>query len=305
MTTNKTFHGVIPITPTPFTADGAVDVPSLRRLVDFMVGERVQGLAILGFLGENHKLSGEERRLVLSTVKEQSAGRLQLFVGVRAFGAAGAIEQAEEARSVGDADGVFVAPIGVQNDAVLYQFFKDVAEHSGLPVMLHDFPDSFDTVLSPELIGRLANEVPGIIGIKLEELPVMTKLTRLLELAPDFRIFGGLGGMFFLEELQRGAHGIMTGFSFPSVLVEIYEKFSAGDEAGATKVFDEKCPLLRYEFQPKIGLAFRKHVFHKLGVFSSDHIRAPGAKLDARTVQEFEAIVRRVGLSLDRQVVKP
>lgn len=289
--------GVYPITPTPFTPDGAVDAASLRRLVEFLVGARVQGIAILGFLGENQKLSTSERELVMRTVSEQSAGRLQVLVGVRAFGTAGAVEQAVSAREHG-ADAVFVAPVGVQDDGVLFDFYRDVAAESGVPVMIHDYPASFGTLLSARLIGRLANEAPGVVGIKLEDPPVLTKLSRVLELAPDFAVFGGLGGVYFLEELQRGARGIMTGFAFPEVLVEIFEKYRAGDEAAAAAAFDRYCPLLRYEFQPGVGLAFRKHVYRERGVFASDRIRPPGARLDERTRAEFEGVIRRVGLDL-------
>jgi 4-hydroxy-tetrahydrodipicolinate synthase len=112
------------------------------------------------------------------------------------------------------------------------------------------------------------------------------------------RVFGGLGGVYFLEELQRGAVGTMTGFAFPEILVRIYAQFAAGDHKGAAATFDRYCPLIRYEFQPKIGLALRKHTYQKRGVIASSTIRAPGMRMDAVTARELEATVARVGLSL-------
>src|SRR5690554_4465585 len=156
MNEKTNFKGVIPITPTPCTDSGAVDEASIRNLIRYLSKVGVDGIAILGFLGENHKLSGDERRRVLATVREAVADRFPVFVGVRAFGAAGAIEQIEEASEFGGASGVFVAPIDNQNDNVLFGFFKDVAQGGPLPVMLHDYPASFGTVLSAELIIRLA-----------------------------------------------------------------------------------------------------------------------------------------------------
>lgn len=73
-------------------------------------------------------------------------------------------------------------------------------------------------------------------------------------------MLGGLGGIFCLEELERGAAGVMTGLSFPEVLVGVHERFSSSDREGATAVFYRTMPLIRYEFQNKIVLAFRKHV---------------------------------------------
>lgn len=292
------YRGIHPIIPTAFRSDGTFDEASQRRLIDHMVSVGVQGVAILGFLGEAHKLTEAERREVTATVIDQASGRLKVMVGVRALGTAGAVAQAKEAKELG-ADAVFAAPLQVQSDAALYTYYRELAEQSGIDVLIHDFPESFGTILSPELIGRLANEVPGIVGIKLEEPPVLVKTSQVLDLAPQLAVLGGLGGVYFFEELQRGAVGIMTGFAFSEVLLEIFELYTSGDEAGAARVFDHYCPLLRYEFQPKLGLAFRKHVYHRLGIFESEYIRTPGLRLDERSKGELEATIKRVGLTLD------
>ena len=132
-------QGVNPILPTPFLADGSLDIPSLRRLIDYQKSVGVNGVAILGFMGEAHKLSEAERRTVIKTVAEQSAGALDIWVGVRALGTMGAVEQSQIAQAEG-AHAVFVAPIGVQNDAALYEHFATVASAIDIPVMIHDFP---------------------------------------------------------------------------------------------------------------------------------------------------------------------
>lgn len=297
-TPQERYRGVHPIIPTAFHEDGSFDEASQRRLIDHLVAVGVQGVAPLGFLGEGHKLTEAERRRVIEVIVDQARGRLKVLVGVRAFGTASAVAQAQEAKQLG-ADAVFAAPLGVQNDDALYAYYHTLAEESGIDVMIHDFPESFGTVLSPALIARLANEVPGIVGIKLEEPPVLVKTSQVLAQAPHLAVLGGLGGVYFLEELQRGAVGIMTGFAYPEVLLEIWRHYTAGDHAKAAEVFDRYCPLLRYEFQPKIGLAFRKHVYKRRGVFATDHIRPPGLRLDPRSVQELEATIARVGLPLE------
>ena len=290
-------HGVNPILPTPFLGGGGLDGESLERLIDVQVGVGVDGVAILGFLGEAHKLSDAERREVVETVVRRVAGRFPVWVGVRALGTAGAVEQALAAQQLG-AGAVFVAPIAPQSDAALYQHFRAVAEAVEVPVILHDYPASFGISLSAELVARLANE--GFAPyIKLEDPPVLPKLSRILGLTGgSIGVFGGLGGEYFLEELQRGARGIMTGFAFPEVLVRIYRQFVAGDVAGAARTFDHYMPLIRYEFQPGIGLAMRKHVYHRRGVFSSTFIRPPGVPLDDVSRDELEDIIARVGLDL-------
>ena len=291
-------HGVNPILPTPFTAQGELDVPSLERLLDLQLGAVVDGVAILGFLGEAHKLSEAERRQVVETTVGRIGGSIPVWVGVRALGTAGAVEQARAAESLG-ASAVFVAPIAPQSDEALYQHYRTVAQAIDLPLILHDYPASFGITLSPELIARLS--IDGFAPyVKLEDPPVLQKLTRIRELTGGgIGVFGGLGGEYFLEELQRGARGIMTGFAFPEVLVRIHRAFTSGDIAEATRTFDHFMPLIRYEFQPKIGLALRKHVFHLRGAFATEVIRLPGMALDEVTQKEFEAIVARLGLPLE------
>ncbi|KAF7598913.1 MAG: dihydrodipicolinate synthase family protein [Candidatus Dactylopiibacterium carminicum] len=292
-----TTQGVFTICPTPFAADGALDLASIASLVDFQIEAGVSGLAILGFLGESHKLSQEERSQVIRAFIARAGGRVPVWVGVRALGIAGAIEQAREAEALG-AEAVFVAPLDTTSDAVQFDYYPAVAEAIGIPVVIHDFPDSFGTELSADLVARLGRE-GGVGMIKMEEPPVGQKITRILDLAEgSMRVFGGLGGVYFLEELQRGAVGTMTGFAFPEILVRIHQHHAAGDLAAAAATFDRYCPLIRYEFQPKIGLALRKAIYMRRGVIACDAIRSPGMRIDPITLRELEATVARVGLSL-------
>ncbi len=297
-------QGVLPILPTPFTDDGAVDEASLRRLIDFELEVGVHGVSILGFMGEAHRLSTVERKQIVTAVVDQAGGTFPTWVGVLAFGEAGAIEQAREAQELG-AGGVFVAPIAVQNDQVIFDYYASVADALDIPVAIHDFPEAFGTILSPDLVGRMANEIDGVRYIKLEDYPVLEKISRIQKLAPDsIGIFGGLGGVYFLEELQRGSNGIMTGFAFPEVLLAVYDAFRAGDPELAAALFDRYVPLIRYEFQPKIGLAYRKFVYHKRGIIDSAFIRPPGLQIDDYTRAELTAIIERVGLNLDTNGVQ-
>ena len=290
-------QGVFTICPTPFDDALRVDTESIKSLVDFLLDTGITGLAILGFLGELHKLSNAERQLVTETFIKHTNGRVPVWVGVRAHGITGAIEQAQEAQDAG-ADAVFAAPLDNASDALLFDYYKAVADAIKIPVVIHDFPDSFGTEIRPEVVARLAKE-GGVHMIKMEEPPVGPKISCIRELAGDeaMKIFGGLGGMFFLEELQRGAVGTMTGFAYPEVLVEIYNRYASGDHIGAAAVFDRYCPLIRYEFQPKLGLALRKYVYQQRGAIRSNAIRSPGMRIDALTTKELEATIARVGLS--------
>jgi 4-hydroxy-tetrahydrodipicolinate synthase len=181
--TLKNAHGVYTICPTPFQSDGSLDLGSIASLVDFQVSAGVTGLAVLGFLGEAHKLSNAERRTVADRFVRCAAGRVPVWVGVRALGTAGAIEQAREAAEVGAA-AVFAAPLDNASDAVQFNYYQSLAAALPVPVVIHDFPDSFGTEITSEVIARLGRE-GGVGMIKMEEPPVGQKITRIRELAGD------------------------------------------------------------------------------------------------------------------------
>lgn len=297
MPPNEPLRGVNPILPTPFLDDGSLDVDGLERSIDLMADVGADGVAILGFLGEAHKLSQAERGEVIRRVVARSEGRLNVWVGVRALGTAGCVEQAQEAETLG-ADAVFVAPIAPQDDDKLYAHYRTVAKSTTLPLILHDYPASFGLKLSVPLIGRLARDGYAPY-IKLEDTPALPKTTAVIE-ASEGRIgvFGGLGGQYFLEELQRGSVGIMTGFAFPEVLVGIYHRFVEGDVEGAERLFHATIDLMRYEFQPNIGLAMRKHVYRLRGIYATETCRPPAATMTDLDRSEFAHVVERCGLSL-------
>jgi 4-hydroxy-tetrahydrodipicolinate synthase len=89
----------------------------------------------------------------------------------------------------------------------------------------------------------------------------------------------------------------MTGFGFPELLVEIVGAYRAGDEARAREVFHRILPLIRFENQPGINLAIRKHLYRRRGAIATDRLRAPGAALDAGTIADLDLVLESVGLT--------
>jgi 4-hydroxy-tetrahydrodipicolinate synthase len=148
--------------------------------------------------------------------------------------------------------------------------------------------------MEPPLLARIAREIPSARTIKLEDPPTPFKTSRILEAAGDtpVAIFGGLGGVYLLEELLAGAAGAMTGFAYPEALVSIVSLYKAGDVDKAADVFYRFVPLMRYEFQEGIGMAIRKEVLRRRGVVADASTRAPGAKLDPVTLAALDRVLR-------------
>ncbi|MFQ5816386.1 MAG: dihydrodipicolinate synthase family protein [Terriglobia bacterium] len=283
--------GIYPIVPTPFDESGRIDPESIQRLTAFMAGCGVQGLAILGVMGEAQKLNDAERVEVIKAFRTALPENLALVVGVRAAGTDPAVDQARTAQDLG-ANALLVGPPPIQKDGAIFTYYQRVAQAVDVPLVIHDYPASTGILMSPELIARLHREVEGIPYIKLEDPPTGPKMDRVRELAGDpLGVFGALGGMYAFEELDRGALGIMTGFAYPELLVDLYQRYSKGDVAGAATLFYDMLPLIRFEFQPGMGISLRKHILVQRGIIRTATIRHPGAQADARTLEHLERIL--------------
>lgn len=296
------FGGVHTIMPTPFTNEGELDLPSLERLTDFLIGLGVDGLVVLGVLGEAHKLTDDERDAVLAATVSAAAGRVPVYAGAGGAGTAMAVERGRRMLA-GGAAGLMVAPPPVQNDAVILTFYQRHDEALGAPLILHDYPAVTGISLDAGLVAQMHETLPSVVVIKLEETPSLPKVSKLRELGSNIGIVGGLGGSFLLEELMRGADGIMTGLSYPELLVKIVEAWNAGDVETAKRTFYGASPLLRYEFQPGIGLAIRKEVYRMRGAIESAHVRHPGTQVDEAIRAELRSVLEACGLLAGQEPV--
>jgi 4-hydroxy-tetrahydrodipicolinate synthase len=279
-------EGVYSVLPTPFTAAGDVDEQSLRRVVDLFIDAGVNGVTVLGVTGEVARLDDGERQRVLETVTSHVNGRIGVVAGTTAEGTRTCIGYSRAAKAAG-ATAVMVSPPRMPklNSEAVVRHYHALAESVDVEIVVQDYPPISGYAMEPWLLARVAREIPRARTIKLEDPPTPFKTSRILEQATglDVRIFGGLGGVFLLEELMAGATGAMTGFAYPEILVQIVKLFRAGQLDEAAEVFYRSVPLMRFEFQEGIGMAIRKEVLHRRGALASPATRAPAAQLDATT----------------------
>jgi len=297
-------EGIYNIVPTPFDEAGAIDEPSLRRLVDFIIDTDVDGLTILGFLGEAAKLTETERAQVIDVTIEVAAGRVPVVVGATAPALDPCLRHARDAADRGAA-GLLVAPPRTSrpNEAAVRRHYEALAEHVGIPIVVQDFPASSGVYMTPTFIGALADDLPSCRYLKLEDDPTIQKVTAILKANPDVVVFGGLGGNFMFEELQRGVAGMMTGFGFPEILVSIYRDFRADRQERARETFYRYLPLIRYENQPGLNLPLRKLVYTIRGAMDHAEPRRPYPALDDVTLLELDALLAHLGLTTPGPVV--
>jgi 4-hydroxy-tetrahydrodipicolinate synthase len=284
--------GIYPIVPTPFDERGRIDGASIASLAQFMVDCGVDGLAILGVMGEADKLSGREREEVIRLFRAALPTDRPLVVGTGAAGTDVAIEMSRVARALG-ANALLVGPPPVQNDHALFGYYQRVAGAlDDTPIIVHDYPTATGILMAPEVLARMHREIANVRYVKLEDAPTGPKMAQVQTLAGrDFHIFGALGGMFALEELERGAVGIMTGLAYPELLVELYRRFRAGDLEQARELFYAMLPLVRFEFQPKLGVSLRKEILVRRGAIRCATVRHPGMSADSVTLGQLDRIV--------------
>ena len=291
-------RGVLPILATPFHEDERLDEEGLARLVDWELERGVQGLTILGIAGEVYKLTDGERDRVTEIVVRRVGGRIPVVVGAgHPGGTRATIEYCRRAEGAGAA-ALMVAPpfIARPSGEQIAEFYAAVAEAVSIPIVLQDEPVTTGVVMPAALIARIATAVPAVRYAKVEHVPTPPKFSDIAALVPDERLglFGGTGAMYFFEELQRGARGIMTGFAFPEALVQVWERFRDGDEAGAADVYYRWLPLIKLEGQPVITVAVRKEILRRRGALRDATVRRPAPTLDAGTLRELDLLLARL-----------
>jgi 4-hydroxy-tetrahydrodipicolinate synthase len=297
---NEQAKGVYIIAATPFTDEGAVDLQSVDTLTDFYLGCGVHGFTLLGMMGEAHKLTADESLSVVNRVIGRAQGR-QVIVGVSHAGLENVRRLSHEAMIAG-ASGVMVAPApGLKGDEGIYNYYAQVFQALGpdIPVVYQDYPQTTGVYLPVNVFERLVDDFPQLVMLKHEDAPGLAKLTKVREgeKKPGRRrvsILVGNGGLYYPQEMRRGADGAMTGFAWPEMLVQVYELFAKGKAEEAEDLFDIYLPLVRHEVQPAIGLALRKEVLFRRGAIKSPKQRAPGSSLTATDKTELDGMIARL-----------
>src|SRR5579872_1403787 len=288
------FGGVFSVLPTPFSASGDFDSDSLGRVIDLFIADGVNGFTALGVTSEIARLTDAERDRVLDSALARVNGRVPVVAGATADGLRTCIEYTKRAKAAGAA-AVMISPprmVKINSDAVA-KHFADVASAVDVPIIVQDYPPISGYAMEASLLARIAREVPAARTIKLEDPPTPFKTARILDQTRGLNVavFGGLGGVFLLEELMAGAAGAMTGFAFPAILVTVVSLYRAGKVDEAADVFYRKVPLMRFEFQEGIGMAIRKEVLRRRGAIANAAIRPPGGALDAGTLAALDRVL--------------
>jgi len=292
--------GVFPIAPTPFFADGTIDVASIDRLTDFYLACGSTGITVLGQLGEAQKLEHAESIAVARQIIDR-ASALPVIVGVSAPGFAAMRALTRDVMEAGAAGVMIAPPNTLRTDDQIAGYYRQAIEAIGgdVPFVIQDYPLTFSVQMTPAVIRRIVSENPSCVMLKHEDWPGLEKITTLrgFEAEGSMRhiaILTGNNGLFLDYEMERGADGANTGYCFPDMLCDVVRLSSQGRREEAHDLFDAHLPLLRYEQQPGVGLAVRKYVLMRRGLLTSDARRKPAAVLSTLARKEVEHLLQRL-----------
>jgi 2-keto-3-deoxy-L-arabinonate dehydratase len=284
----KTFAGVFPILLTPFHDNGAVDIDSQMRLVDYLLESGAHGLGLFGNASEGYAISSDERRSILAAVVKRVNGRVPLVVSSGHTGTDVAVEISREARESG-ADALMVLPpyyMKTDGEGLLH-YFGEIARGAGLPIMVQDAPLMTQVAMPPGLLTQLAQKIEHVQLVKVEAPPTASKITALKNAGCKAELFGGLNAQFFIEEYERGSRGVMPGSDLIPEFVAIWNALESGDGHSAWNLFVHILPLIRFELQPGLGVSAMKQNLVARGILASARVRHPTSSLDSQSLHEL------------------
>lgn len=265
-------EGLFAVIPTPMRLGGAVDFPGLERVVDHYLQAGARGVVPASIAGEGHLLSEAERREVLQRVVHRCEGRVPVLLGVLSDHADQAAALGRQAVDQGAA-GLLVKPPKAEQ-AQVRDHLAAVAQAARVPMVLIDHP-AYGTSPEPAWLAQWVEQVPQLCGIKLEAEPTPHKMAAVRAcVGPRLRLFGGLGALHGLAELEQGADGFFTGHPQPELLVALMRHFRAGRQGEARAAYEALLPVAQWEqAHPQAMVASRKATLRDRGVIDEVAVR--------------------------------
>ena len=238
--------GILTALATPFTSDGPIDESALRRVVDRSIDGGVDGVVACGSTGEFAAMSNAERRKVVETVIDQTAGRVPVIAQTGAVSTAEAIELSKHAEDAGASVLMIVAPYYEPlTIGETVHYLKTVADEVTIPIMLYNLPVATGVTLTPDVVGRLATEVDNIQYIKDTSADMVLAGQLIHNYGDVISTFVGWDSLL-LAALTEGAAGVMSGSAnvIPGHLVSIHRALLSGELDRARREWSQIFPLI-------------------------------------------------------------
>ncbi|MFL5243952.1 MAG: dihydrodipicolinate synthase family protein [Gemmataceae bacterium] len=286
-----TWQGVFPAVTTQFKSDLALDVPATLRHIDVMLKAGIDGLIMLGTVGENCSLESQEKLEVLKATVDHVKGRVPVLTGVAEYTTSLACRFAIHAKKVG-VDGLMVLPAMVykSDQRETASHYRAVAGATDLPIMCYNNPVSYGVDITPRMFGELA-DVPTLVAIK-ESSENCRRITDLKnEVGDRYILFGGVDDLA-LESVVLGAVGWVSGLvnAFPHESRVFWDLATAGKLEEARALYRRYTPLLHLDTHVKL-VQYIKLAVAECG-YGSELTRPPRLPLVGEEREKVLGIIR-------------
>jgi 4-hydroxy-tetrahydrodipicolinate synthase len=293
--TKKRFQGTGTAMITPFTRDGAIDEPALRRFVDFQIEGGVDMLLPCGTTGEGATLDDNETDRVVQIVIEQAKGRVPVIVGAGSNSTAKAVTMTKRAKSLG-ADGVLsVGPYyNKPTQQGYYEHFKAIADAENIPIIVYNVPGRTGGNIEAKTMLRLA-EIPNIVAVK-EASGNIGQMMDIIRDAPrDFQVLCGDDAMA-LPLIAVGGTGIVSVVSneAPSMMSAMINAALAGNFEKAKELHYRLLPLMNINFIESNPIPV-KAALAMMGLIQENY-RLPLVGITPGSREKLAKVVEEVGL---------
>jgi len=288
-------QGSIVAIVTPMHTDGSLDLPGLRKLIDWHISEGTDGIVIVGTTGESPTVSVDEHCELIKIAVEHTAKRIPIIAGTGGNSTAEAIELTRYAKSVGADASLLVVPYyNRPTQEGMYLHFKKIAEAVDLPAILYNVPGRTVADMTNETILRLA-QVPGIVGVK-DATGNIGRGSDLLRLAPrSFAVYSGDDPTAIALMLLGGRGNIsVTANIAPRAMHELCVAAMNGKIAEAIALNNKLLPLHNKLFVEPNPVPV-KWAMAEMGLIPSG-LRLPLAPLGTEYQETVRAALRESGV---------
>ena len=279
---------------TPFTKDGALDEPALRKLVDWQIAEGIHFLVPCGSTGEAVTMTPSEHRRVVEITVEQAKGRVPIVAGAGSNDTAKAVAMSKEMKAAGATHLLHVSPMyNKPPQRGIIAHFERIADATDLPVIVYNVPGRTGSNIEPKTTLALA-KVKNIAAVK-EASGNLGQITEILRDRPDhFAVLSGDDEMT-LPVMTAGGDGVISVISnaTPKAMVQLCNAAGKGDFAAARKIHFQLLAWMRAAFIESNPIPV-KAAMSMLGKMEN-RLRLPLLPLDEKHTETVRSALRAAG----------
>ncbi|MCU0830937.1 MAG: dihydrodipicolinate synthase family protein [Rhizobiaceae bacterium] len=296
--TTRPYTGIWPVAPTPFNPDGSLDLEGMKRVLDLMIEQGVDGICILANFSEQFLLSDDERETLTRLCLAHVSGRVPVIVTVSHFATHIVEARARFAASLGAAMLMMMPPYhGVSlraDETSMIEHFQRAGDAGGIPIMLQDAPISGVQLTVAQII-TLARAVPQLRYFKIETQQTAAKLRGLIAAGGDLieGPFDGEEAITLMADLDAGATGSMTSAMIPDLIRPVIVDFREGRREVAKAGYARVLPAINFENR-QCGWRSAKIAMKHGGVIKSDFVRHPTKAVHPATEAELMELLREI-----------